>query len=239
MKGAIIALQFMTRLPMPRISVSSAEFAASIRWFPIVGVVVGSCVAGAAWAGSRIDPWTGALTALVVWIGVTGALHLDGLGDIADASGAIHKDRAKLLEVLADPHIGTFGTVAIGLQLLAKLLLLQSVIELSGWTALVLTPFAARFGPLVWTVWLPPLHEGLGARFKGAIRPWHLCLWFSGLIACTWEMPAILVTPVLVFLWGRWVMRRIGGISGDSHGAGIEIIETGLLLAWLIWARFA
>ncbi|MFM9449620.1 adenosylcobinamide-GDP ribazoletransferase, partial [Streptomyces acidiscabies] len=77
------------------------------------------------WLGAQRDPWAGALFALVGWVGVTGALHLDGLGDMADAAGAAHGDRARLSAVLADPHIGSFGVVAIALQLLAKLVLLR------------------------------------------------------------------------------------------------------------------
>src|SRR3546814_18417033 len=75
MKGLIVALQFLTRLPTPRITVSSEEFAASMRWFPAVGLIVGAIVAAGGWTGARIDPWTGALAALIVWVAVTGALH--------------------------------------------------------------------------------------------------------------------------------------------------------------------
>src|SRR3546814_4864362 len=131
MKGLIVALQFLTRLPTPRITVSSEEFAASMRWFPAVGLIVGAIVAAGGWTGARIDPWTGALAALIVWVAVTGALHLDGLGDIADASGAAQQDRERLLGVLGDPHVGGFAVVAIALQLIAKLVLLHALIERS------------------------------------------------------------------------------------------------------------
>src|SRR3546814_8307920 len=66
---------------------------------------------------------------LVRPVAVTGALHLDGLGDIADGSGAAHKDRERLLAVLGDPHAGSFAVVAIALQLIAKLVLLHALIE--------------------------------------------------------------------------------------------------------------
>ena len=106
MKGLILALQFLTRLPMPRVQADEADFARSMRWFPAAGLVVGLVVAGAAWAGARLDPWIGALAGLVAWVAVTGALHLDGLSDLADASGAAHKDRERMLAVMADPHVG-------------------------------------------------------------------------------------------------------------------------------------
>lgn len=236
MKGLCIAVGFLTRLPVPSFAVSDQAFAASMPWFPAVGLIVGGVVAGAGWIGAQIDGWTGALTALVAWVLVTGALHLDGLGDIADASGAAHKDRARLLAVLSDPHVGSFGVTAIALQLLAKLVLLHALIERHAVAGLALVPFAARIAPLFWTRWIAPLHDGLGARFRGAIRPMDLGLWTTGLLAAGWVFPALLVTIPVSALWGRWIARRIGGISGDGHGAGIELVETALLLTLCVEA---
>lgn len=231
MKGLCIAVQFLTRLPAPSVSVSAEAFAASIRWFPAVGGLIGAIVAAAGWAGARIDSWTGALAALVAWILVTGALHLDGLGDIADASGAAHKDRARLDAVLADPHIGSFGVTAIALQLIAKLVLLHALIDRGLFPALALVPLAARIAPLAWTRWIAPLHDGLGARFRGAVRPADLALWTIALLSLSWFAPALLAAIPAMALWAVWIARKIGGISGDGHGAGIELVETVLLLA--------
>jgi len=234
MKSFILALQFLTRLPTPRVAADAATFARSMRWFPAVGLVIGAIIAGVGWAGARIDPWTGALAGLAAWVRVTGALHLDGLSDLADASGAAHQDRARLLAVLADPHVGSFGVVAIGLQLIAKLVLLHGVIEAHQFVALILVPFAARIGPLVWTVWLPPLHAGLAARFTAAVGIGHIAIWTAIVLASAVLVPALLMAPVLVALWGLWLHRRLGGVSGDCHGAGIELVETGLLAALLV-----
>jgi adenosylcobinamide-GDP ribazoletransferase len=232
MKRLIVAVQFLTRLPTPRVTSDAGDFAASMRWFPAVGVLIGAIVAGAGWIGLHVDPWTGALAALVAWVGVTGALHLDGLGDIADGAGAAHGDRARLLAAMADPHIGSFGAVTIGLQLCAKLVLLHAVLGAGPAWWLMPIPFAARIGPLVWARWLPPLHEGLGARFAGIVRPRDIIGWGAILIAAAVVVPGLLATLLLVPAWGWWLKRRIGGISGDGHGAGIEIVETGLLLAF-------
>lgn len=239
MKGLIVAIQFLTRLPTPRLTVSSAEFAASMRWFPVVGLIAGGLVAAAGWAGAHIDPWIGGLGAVLLWVAVTGALHLDGLGDIADASGAAHKDKDRLLAVLVDPHIGSFGTVAIALQLLAKLVLLHGLVEAQAWIAIALAPFAARIGPLLWSRWLPDLHSGLGSKFRGAVRGIDLALWGAALVAAAFASPSLIATPIILLLWGWWLQRRIGGISGDGHGAGIEIAESALLLAALVWLRLA
>ena len=234
MKGFILALQFLTRLPTPRVHADQADFARSMRWFPATGLVVGLTVAGAAWAGARLDPWTGALGGLVAWVGITGALHLDGLSDLADASGAAHKDRERMLAVMADPHIGSFGVVTIVLQLAAKLVLLHALIDAGQFVPLILTPFAARIGPLVWARWLPPLHNGLAARFASVVRIQDVAGWLALLAASALLAPAILAAPLLIAGWWLWLKGRIGGISGDCHGAGIELVETGLLLALLI-----
>ena len=234
MKGWLSAIQFLTRLPTPRIAVSSDEFAASMRWFPAVGLIIGALVAGAGWAGAAIDPWTGALVALLIWVAVTGALHLDGLGDIADTSGAAHKDRARLLAVLSDPHVGSFAVVTIVLQLVAKLVLLRALIDADAFVAIALIPFAARIGPLVWSRALPDLHAGLGSRFRGAVRPVDLAIWGVLLLAAAWVSQSLLMAPLVFLCWGWWLLKRIGGISGDGHGAGIEIGESLLLAAALL-----
>lgn len=231
MKGLLIALQFLTRLPGPRLTVSPQEFAGAMRWFPAAGLVVGLIVAGATWAGARVDPWIAALMGLVAWVGVTGALHLDGLGDIADAAGAAHKSRDRMLAALADPHAGSFAVTAIGVQLLAKLVLLHGIADKGLYLPLLLIPFAARIGPLVWTRALPQLHEGLGAQFRDAVSAPILAGWAIALMGGIWFAPALAATIPLIVLWIIWIRGSLGGISGDGHGAGIEIVETGLLLA--------
>ncbi|GGN56379.1 MAG: adenosylcobinamide-GDP ribazoletransferase [Novosphingobium sp.] len=230
MKALILAVQFMTRLPLPAVAANEKDFAQAIRWFPMAGIFIGLCVAGAAWAGQRHDPWTGALAALLVWVAITGALHLDGLGDIADAAGAAHGDRERLSAVLADPHIGSFGVTAIGLQLIAKLILLRLAMGTIPLAALAVVPVAARIGPLFWTLTLPPLHRGMGTSF-GAGANWPACLaWFLVLDALAWWWsPALLFALPAMAIWNLWLRRKIGGISGDGHGAGIELVETATL----------
>ena len=233
----ILAIQFLTRLPTPPLTVSGAEFAASMRWFPAVGLIVGGIVAAGGRAGALIDPWTGAFAALLIWVAVTGALHLDGLGDIADASGAAHKDRARLIAVLGDPHVGSFAVVTIALHLIAKLVLLHALLDREALTAIALVPFAARIGPLVWSRALPDLHAGLGSRFRNVVRPVDFAIWSVLLLAAAWVSPSLLAAPGVFLFWGWWLLRRIGGISGDGHGAGIEVGESILLAAALLLAH--
>jgi adenosylcobinamide-GDP ribazoletransferase len=197
---------------------------------------VGAAAAAAITLGLRVDPWAAALFALLAWVAATGALHLDGLGDIADGAGAAHGDRDRLSAVLADPHIGSFGVVAIILQLLIKLILLRLWAEqLPAW-GLIPLAVIARIGPLAWTLWLPPLHEGLASRFREGVKPAHLIAWSALALAISFFLTALASAALLIPLWAWWLRSRIGGISGDGHGAGIEVVESALLAA-LVFAR--
>ncbi|WP_225205611.1 adenosylcobinamide-GDP ribazoletransferase [Novosphingobium huizhouense] len=239
MTALIVALQFLTRLPLPTVTASQADFGKAIRWFPLAGAAVGLAVAGAGSLGAMRDPALGALLALAAWVGMTGGLHLDGLGDIVDAAGAAHRDPARQRAVLADPHLGAFGAIAIALQLLAKLVLLALILASCTTArevlALALVPVLGRIGPLVWVRVLPPLHEGLGTLFAQRAGAAVLVAWLVG-----WSLAAWLLAPVLLaalpalLLWPLWLRARIGGLSGDGHGAGIELVETAALLALVL-----
>lgn len=234
MRRLVVALAFLTRLPMPRIEADAQDFAAAIRLYPLAGLAIGLVVAIAGWAGAQVDPWLGALAALIAWVWVTGALHLDGLADVTDGLGAAHGDRQRLLAVMADPHIGSFGVVAIVLQLATKLVLLHAVLP-AGWPALIAIPAAARLGPLVWARMLTPLKaQGLGATIAGAVRTRDLVGWGLVLAGAAVLVPAVLATPVLIGAVLIWLRRRLGGVTGDAHGAGIELVEAGLLLVFCL-----
>jgi adenosylcobinamide-GDP ribazoletransferase len=239
MKGLIVAIQFLTRLPTPRLTVSKSEFAASIRWFPAVGQIIGAALLGMITLTAPLGPWVSALSALLLWVGITGGLHLDGVGDIADASGAAHQSRDKLLSVLADPHIGSFGVIAIALQILSKFILIHALILADAAAYLLFIPMFARIGPLVWALFLPSLHAGLGDMFRPFVKPWLLLIWSVLSLMIAIFYPALLAAPIFFALWAGWIYRRIGGISGDGHGAGIEWSESVLLFAALIWAVLA
>lgn len=215
---------------MSRLESGAGDFASAVRLYPLVGIVIGALVAGAGWLGALADPWLGAVAALIAWVWVTGALHLDGLGDLADGLGAAHGNRERLLAVMADPHVGSFGVVAIVLQLAVKLVALHLLLP-GGWPLLVAIPAAARLGPLWWASRVPALKaSGLGAAIAGSVRARDLAGWALLLLAAAVILPVLLAFPLLLLVLGLWFRRRVGGMTGDVHGAGIELVETGLLL---------
>lgn len=239
MRGFLLALQFLTRLPVPSaVAYTPEALARSAVWFPLVGLVVGVTVAGAGWLGTRIHPWLGALLALIAWAWVTGGLHLDGLADLADALAAAHRDRGRFLEVLADPHLGAFGVMALVLQLMAKLVLLMLLLAATpGAWCLVLVPAWARLGALWWSQTLAPLKPGLGERFAWRAGRWGVWPWLAALAALSLALaPVLLFAPLLLLAWRTFLSVRLGGVTGDCLGAGIELTESVALLLLVSWA---
>lgn len=234
--GLLIALQFLTRLPVGGRPAGPHDLAAAAPWFPGVGTLIGAAVAAGLWLGSYAGPWVGALLALVVWIAITGALHLDGLGDVADALGAAHESRERFVAVVHDPHVGSFAVVAIALQIVAKVVLLATLAPALPLLAIILVAAWARWVPLVLARAVPPLSDGLGARFAEGGGPevplaWAGVLALASIVVAAALLVALLVAPALALYW----RRHLGGITGDCHGASIEVTET-LLLAALAFA---
>lgn len=235
MRGLILATQFLTRLPTPQVrDFVPADLTRCAVWFPAVGLIIGALLAGLAAVASGQPAMLMAILLLGLWIWVTGGLHLDGLADLADALGAAHSNPARFLEVLKDPHLGSFGVIALVLMLLAKLVLLAQI-DAATLPALLLVPAWARLGPLVWVWWLPPLHGGMGDRFAWQRQPWAMVCWAASLaLLSLWLCPRLLLAPLLIAAWGLFLRRRLGGQCGDALGAGIEVTELGLLLALAI-----
>lgn len=233
------ALQFLTRLPAPRVDVfDPADLSRSALWFPVVGIIVGAILAVALWLGALASPWIGALLALIAWVWVTGGLHLDGLGDVADALAGAHRSPERFLQILRDPHIGAFGAMAITLQLIAKLVLLAQIASPPALIPLILVAAWARLGPPVWSLAVPPLAAGSGERFSWQIDARVVAAEAAVLtLLSAYFAPVLLGALVVIPAIAAYWRYRLGGLTGDCLGASVEVTETILLL--LIAARMA
>jgi adenosylcobinamide-GDP ribazoletransferase len=238
-RGFIVALQFLTRLPVPPLpDFAPGDLSRAAPYFPLVGLVIGLTLTLAMWTLGTYSPWIGALGCLTVWIWITGALHLDGLGDAADALGAAHKSPERLLAVLDDPHAGNFAIVAIAAQIAAKLVLLAQAPPQLILAGLVLIPAWARWGALVLGAHLPPLKAGRGAAFGAGLSWRWIGLLAVALAAASLVLtPQLLVAPVIIALIAAYWHWRLKGMSGDILGASIEVAETLLLLALILLDR--
>ena len=236
----VCAVQMLTRLPTPSLAGFQPEWLArSVRYFPLVGQIVG-LLAAAVWLGaSRL--WPG-LPAAVLAVGasalLTGGFHEDGLADTADGLGG-GRDRAHKLEIMKDSRIGGYGALALGLVTLLRIAALARCGPWAGAAALLLAQGGARAAAVVVMAMLPYVREpsaaklppvGAGARWTDALVAvvlggWPLVLLTAGRAALAVGLAACAAASL------AWLARRlIGGITGDVLGAIEQVAEAALLL---------
>ncbi|WP_027468302.1 adenosylcobinamide-GDP ribazoletransferase [Deefgea rivuli] len=227
----ILAVQFLTRIPTPQIhDFEPSLLAKSVGWFPAVGAIIGTLLFGIAILSAKLDPWLAAILCLLLWTWITGGLHLDGLADMSDGLGAAHRDPARFLAVLKDPHLGSFGVLSLIIQCLLKLVLLMLLIRQQQWAALLLIPAWARSGVFIWQT-LPALAPGMAEQFAWKNSSKVAIFWWSVLFATSaWFSPALLAAPLVLLAYRQWLKAKLGGVTGDCLGAGIEVSESALLL---------
>jgi len=236
LRGLILAVQFLTRLPTPQVKdFRDDDLSRAAVYNPLVGAIIGALLAMPLFLVAD-RPWLAGVLTLLLWVWVTGALHLDGLGDVADAFGAAHRDPQRFLEVLKDPRMGVFGVVTLVMQLLLKFVLLTELAASPLWSGIVLVPAWARWGTLWWSQRLPSLHgAGMAERFSWQLGPRAMWLWALLLAAVSvFAAWPLLLALLLVPLVAAWWRKKLGGISGDCLGASIEVTESLLLLSLVL-----
>jgi adenosylcobinamide-GDP ribazoletransferase len=236
-----LALQFLTRLPTPRLDApSEQQIGRSLLWYMPVGLLLGGLLFVAASLLSGLPSLLAAALVLLCWIALTGILHLDGLADCADAWVGGQGDRERSLAIMKDPACGPAGVVAVLLLLLLKFAALAALLELGLLWPLLLIPLLARAQlPLLFlsTTYVRP--GGIGAAMAAQLprKPAWLLLGLVGLallgIALFWSLPllpVLLLAMLLVFVLVRRMARqRLGGFTGDVAGALAVISEAVLL----------
>lgn len=235
MRGLLAAIAFLTRLPMPsRIWTGTSGSPLQLPWYPVVGLLIGAVLSGLAWLLSREPPLLAAALVLLVWVGITGGLHLDGLADSADAWVGGLGDRARTLEIMKDPRSGPMGVTAIVVILLLKFAALAGRTEPGA--ALWLAPLLGR-GALTLAFMSTPYVRsgGMGSGLAG--EPRRACIAAVLLIALFslgFGMDGVraLAAALVIFAVWRWsVVRRLGGMTGDTCGALTELTEVAVLIA--------
>lgn len=220
---------FYTRLPVPDMGDYPRDFAAAQWAAPVAGAVVGFSVGVSMWAGLALGvPATvAAAAALAAGLALTGALHEDGLADVADGFGG-GRNRAAKLDIMRDSRLGSYGALALFLSLLARWSALVALAPLSG-PALVLAAVAAHAAsratiPLM-TLRIPParadgLAAGMGRTRAGtalaAAALGLAALLFGGL---GFAVVAAILLACVFLLVERLALGQIGGHTGDVLGA--------------------
>lgn len=234
MRGLLVAIGFLTRIPVPVTVFDDADARArSLPWYPLVGLLIGALLYALAWATHGWPPLLSAAVILAAWVALTGALHLDGLADSADAWVGGIGDRARTLAIMKDPNCGPMGVVALVLTLLLKFAALASA---PAWPGLLLAPLLARAALVAAFLFVPyvragGLGEGLAASSR-AIKAGVLVLVAVGcLFAGLRGVVSLIVASLLFALWRHACLRRLDGMTGDTCGALTELTEAAVLIA--------
>jgi adenosylcobinamide-GDP ribazoletransferase len=232
-----LAVGFLTIIPVGRDSNSSAEVGASFGWFPLIGFILGALLAGADHILALWMP-NGVRSTLLVLVlaAITGAVHLDGLADTADALGA-GSDQVRALRILRDSRIGTFGAAAVFFVLALKIAALSPAMH-SRPAALYLAPGMARWAMVAVPYNLNYLREqGAGSTLLANEGMRNLQL--ASIVTIIALIPggtalairAAIVAIVLVLIFRSFYVRWLGGLTGDLIGAAGEIVEAAVLIA--------
>ena len=237
----VFALQMLTRIRIGNPTFVESKFGRGSIFFPVVGTVLGAVLFLVYYltAGFFPDIVRGAFIFAAMVI-LSGGLHADGLMDSIDAlfSG---RSREKKLEILKDVHAGAFGVVAVITLFILKFALITGLLATVkiGW--LFIFPTVARWAMVYMIRFFPYLwKEGLGTAFSRHTGNFEFALatLFLALVtAFFWSWPgfvALIVITLLIHLWGRGVVRTLGGVTGDIYGATAEIFEVVTLISLYI-----
>ena len=235
MNAWLIALQFLTRVPVRLAGMPAPEqVGRSLLWYPLLGLLIGALLLGLHLLLGASPALLQAALLLTVWVAITGGLHLDGLADSADAWAGGFGDRERSLAIMQDPRSGPIAVVV--LVLLLKFAALVTLLETDAGLSLVLAPWLARGSlPLLFLstpyVRAGGLGQALAEHLPRRQLPWVLAAHGMAILLLGWAGLQALLVAGLLFVWGRWVMlQRLGGTTGDTAGALLELTECAVLV---------
>lgn len=255
MKGLILLFKFMTRLPIPvNPEFNSKELGKSMKFFPIVGMVIGIILYVIYIIGAKFILSSYLLATVVVLseVVLTGGLHLDGLADTFDGIFS-YRSKQKMLEIMKDSRLGTNGGIALILYFLLKIFLIAGIKD-SGFgvagslfglqdatgAVILVTPILARINPVLNCAFSPYAKASGSAKDfvectdkNGVLIAVALGLVFSAVIGCgilrvlnpVHLINITAITMVLGLYFAKLMERKIGGITGDTLGAVLELSE--------------
>jgi adenosylcobinamide-GDP ribazoletransferase len=233
MRTFLAAVSFLTIIPAPGKDIPPGRAAA---FFPLIGAILGAAGAGLFIAASLAFPPTiAALIAVTFWTVISGVLHEDGLADVADAMRA-GRTREKMIAILKDSRIGTYGAVAIVLSIVARWQALQHIPMPRILEVCIIAQSVPR-AAMVALAWLSrPSGDGLGYAFSASLTTTGALIaivqgavasmllgWRAGLL--------ILLGAYLIIRSARtYFYKRIGGVNGDCLGATEQLLEIFILI---------
>jgi adenosylcobinamide-GDP ribazoletransferase len=230
------AAAFLTRLPLYRDSRGGSLDGVAL-WFPAVGWGIGAATGAVALVVGAHAGWAlGAAVAVAFGVALTGALHIDGLADTADALGASTK--ADALRIMRDSRIGAYGAIAIALSLLLRTAAIGRLAERSHWLEIAAAGALGRAAPVVASGWLGYARSarGTGQLLAGthprrrALVVGAISVALASLSAGVAGAEAAICAAAVCVACVWWLRRWLGGLTGDAAGATVELAEIAVLI---------
>jgi len=242
--GFLLALQFLTRIPIPvQCPWNQSTSRWAIRSYPLVGAILGGVLTVLLVTLETFLPLSiMTLQLLSVWVLLTGGLHLDGVMDVADAVGS-NASLEKKWEIMKDPHVGSFGLIALVFLLAWKAWLIYELLksEFPVYSFIFIIA-CSRVGAVALLTFLPSAkQQGLAWEWKKHIN-FLDCLYgaLPLLIGLVFFDEFLYLLPgyvVFLLLFGAWVICSFKGINGDLVGTAIEGGELWcLVLTWIYFS---
>lgn len=240
-RAVVSALGFLTRFPVPNVVLTEVDVALGAGFFSWVGGLIAAVLWLCALLLSPLGSACTAMCVVALWAFMTGALHLDGLADTIDGLSGGRGDRERTLNIMRDSRIGAHGATALCLALGLKWVALERALELSDerW---IIAPTLSRFAcTLLLATFTYARSEGLGSAFAKRVGVFEVVLGALSLVPLyAWLGPTLLkpaaVGVGLALLVAYRARRVLGGLTGDVHGAAIEVAEVGILLSLGLFA---
>jgi adenosylcobinamide-GDP ribazoletransferase len=240
--GLVVATRYLTIVPLPGPSHAPIDaLGRSAAWFPIVGIGLGLVlVVVDRLTGWLFSPLLAALLTVTVWKLLTGGVHLDGLADCLD--GLVGRDAEQRLAIMRDSRIGAFGAIGLILFLMLEIVALAELVAPARGSALFAAPVVARATPAVLAALFRPARgDGQGAAFHAGVRLSAIALGLAAAVAAAvyalggLGVAVVAVGLVAALAMGAVIAPRLGGITGDVLGAGVESAELAVLLTVSAW----
>lgn len=242
------ALIFFTRLPFWRLyQPPKACYETVVEHWPLVGWLTGGVMAATLYGASMVLPYQVAvLVAIVMRLLLTGALHEDGLADFLDGFGGGGNNRQRILDIMKDSHIGTYGVIGLVLYLLLLFFSLSSMSpEMAALAILAADPYAKMFTAQLVSM-MPyarreeeakakviyrkiTLVSGVSLAVQGLL-PIGLFVWYMGIV---WE-PLIFIPALVMYFLYLLIWRRLHGYTGDCCGAVCLMVELSVYLTLMV-----
>ena len=245
MKPLFGALKFLSILPVPSAWAGQGqEFSGSVKFFPVVGLIIGAIVAGCSWLLGFVLPQIAvAAMAVILLVAITRGLHLDGLADAADGFWSV-SDRQRTLEIMKDSFIGAMGVIAIVCVLLLKFACLGALGKDMLWRGVLLMVISSRCMMVLPISLLPYARKegGLGQLFRRTRSALNAIWAFLFALAASWFIAGVAgvvaagASVLATIIFGYYCKWRIGGFTGDTIGATnelAEVVSALVICAWL------